>query len=112
MKFTVLHKVGVSSSLQNYYKRTPAEVFSCEFSEIFNNMFFIEYLWTSAFGKNTLSSFQTENCANVQIRCAGEKLRERGAAKADFYDQFINSPNFLKTCFRNNKRNSIKYLSV
>ena len=29
-------------------KEALAQVFSCEFCEIFNNIFFTEYLWTTA----------------------------------------------------------------
>ena len=35
--------------LQLYWKVTLAKVFSCEFYEVFNNTYFVEYLQTAAF---------------------------------------------------------------
>ena len=36
-------------SLQHYWKKTPAQVFSCEFCEIFRNIYFEEHLWMASF---------------------------------------------------------------
>ena len=46
---------GRSSTLLK--KKTLAQVFSCEFCEIFKNTFFTEYLWATA-SKNTKLSNQ------------------------------------------------------
>ena len=32
----------------NFVKETPAQVFSCEYCEIFKNTYFEEHLWTAA----------------------------------------------------------------
>ena len=37
--------------MQPYSKETPAQVFSCEFCEIFKNTYFLEHLRTAACGR-------------------------------------------------------------
>ena len=39
-------------------KETLAQMFSCEFCEIFKNTFFTEHLWTTAFGANISEAFE------------------------------------------------------
>ena len=48
------------AGLQLYLKKTPAQVFSCEFCEISKNTFFTEHLWTTA-------SVSNRKCAKIQL---------------------------------------------
>ena len=43
-----LNKVAGLQACNFIKKETVAQVFSCEFCEIFKNTFFTEYLWTTA----------------------------------------------------------------
>ena len=47
------------SDIAGKKKRPPAQVFSCEFCEIFKNIFFAENLWATAFSILTASRQQT-----------------------------------------------------
>ena len=56
--FQISQETGLRSQACNFIKKvTPAQVFSCEFCEIFENSFFAEHLWVSASAHYTSSCY-------------------------------------------------------
>ena len=68
-----LTKLEASTSTYNFIKKeTLAQVFPCEFCEIFKNILFTEYLWATASednGSNSNSRYSTSVSRNLATVC-------------------------------------------
>ena len=91
---------------QNSQERneTLAQVFSCEFCEISKNIFFTEYLWTTAFKAATmhqlsirhyLNHWRTRNKTSEEVKSAALLILDPST------NNFVSFSNFLKTTLKN-----------